>query len=349
MALVYMTGFEVQNGLSFYGTEGWTLTTTTGLGTATGRFGGKCCNISIGASSAAADISHLFDRAVSGTTITIGFALFTGGSGNLLTNNTQFFQIRSGTGQVGVIRFVNSGGRVVQMLNAAQNLGVNSTTILAEGTWYYIEAKWVYSATVGSMTLRINGVQEGTLTGINTGTTVPNGIRILTAGTGSGQSLQTALDDIYVCDGSGSVNNDFLGEQRIDIIAPTGAGNTTGLTPNTGSNWAAVDEAVANGDTDYVAASASGLHDTYVASDVPAGASQVAGVKSILYARKDEQAARQIAPVIRKSGTDHVGTTTGGLTTAYLHYTQLYDQDPASAPWSVATVNAMEIGVKVVT
>ncbi len=49
--------------------------------------------------------------------------------------------------------------------------------------------------------------------------------------------------------------------------------------------------------------------------------------------------------MIRQSGSDNVGTTVT-LSSSYIDYTQIYNQDPAAADWTPTTVNADEYGVK---
>lgn len=347
--LVYMTGFEVQNGTTYLTSEGWTVNTSSALTTTGGRYGGTAIWSYSDFGSGLCDLSHSFDRATSGTTITVGFAFYSGWSNtdNLVSNQTQFFQIRNNTTTVGYIRLISSGGRKIQMVNAAGSVGVQSTTDMPNGAWVYIEATWVMSTSVGSMTLRVNGVQEGTATGLNNGSTMPNAIRLLTVNTGAFQVSSVLFDDIYVLDGSGSTNNTFLGEQKIILLNPTGAGNSTQWTPSAGSNWQAVDEDLANGDTDYIASTTPNNIDTYTLEDSPLSFNAY-GVKTIMQARKNDSGTRQIAPVIRTGGTDYAGTSVA-LGASYIHYTQLYDLDPTSTPWATATVDGMELGVKHVT
>lgn len=352
MALVYMTGFEIQSGTTYLTSEGWTLNASSGLTTFAGRTGGTAVGYTSNFGSGSSSLNHSFDRTISGTTVVVGFGFFNNWTNTdlLMTNNTQFLQIRSGTTVVGMIRCVNVGGaRKIQVINSAVNQSATSTTTFANNSWIYIEAKWVMSTTVGSLTLRINGVQEAQTSGINTGSTVPNNVLIQGLNTGASQFQDSRWDDIYVLDGSGTTNNDFLGDQKIILLNPTGAGSNTDWTPSTGSNFQVVDENLGNSDTDYITSSVANNIDTYTLEDLPATSSEVFGLKSIIQARKTDVQTRQIAPVIRIGVTDHAGTSSAGLSTSYAHYTQLYDQDPTSADWDVSKVNNIELGVKHVT
>ncbi len=64
-----------------------------------------------------------------------------------------------------------------------------------------------------------------------------------------------------------------------------------------------------------------------------------------MYARKDDAAVRQIAPVIRQAGSDNVGATVT-LSSTYQFFQQIYNQDPTAADWTPTTFNADEFGIK---
>jgi hypothetical protein len=97
-------------------------------------------------------------------------------------------------------------------------------------------------------------------------------------------------------------------------------------------------------DTTYVSDSTPGDIDSYTVTDIDGGAT-VYAVQTNMWARKDDAATRQIAPVIRQASTDYVGTTVT-LGTTYQYYSQLYDKDPTAAAWTAANVNSDEFGVK---
>jgi hypothetical protein len=68
------------------------------------------------------------------------------------------------------------------------------------------------------------------------------------------------IDDLYVCDGSGSVNNDFLGECRVLTLLPSdGNGSNNDFDTSAGGSpadhGAMVNDTTPNDDTDYVSSS----------------------------------------------------------------------------------------------
>lgn len=155
-------------------------------------------------------------------------------------------------------------------------------------------------------------------------------------------------DDLYICDGTGSTNNDFLGDVRVQTLYPSSAGATSAFTSSSGGvNYTNVDETPANGDTDYNSSATVGATDTYGYTDIPASAT-VKGVQVNVIARKDDAGTRTIAPVVRHSGTDYVGTAQSAGAGTYSDLLQLYEQNPGtSAAWVATDVNNAEFGAKI--
>jgi hypothetical protein len=220
------------------------------------------------------------------------------------------------------------------------------------GAWTYVELKVFISGTVGTVDVQMNGVSVLSLTGQNTKNTanstadtvclnadIPNG------GTGDGVNATVRFDDLYVCDGDGTVNNTFLGDVTVQCVFPTGAGATTGWA-HTGAatNWQAVSETPADDDTSYVSASSVGAVDTYAHGAV--GAGTVFGVQLCLEARKTDTGARVIQGVVRSGGADSPGTMLP-LSTSYGILTDIRETDPSTGlAWTTSGINAAEIGEK---
>jgi len=226
-----------------------------------------------------------------------------------------------------------------------------SVFALTAGVFSYIEWKVTVanSISAGSCKVRVNGVDWITVaTGQdlqNTANATANQVR-LGADNLTGPVTFT-FDDFYVCDQSGSTNNDFLGDVRIDTLYPTGAGNYTQFTPSAGANWTTVDEATPN-TTDYNDGTTVGHRDSYGMGNLPALASQtVYGVQVNAAVMKDDAGAKSVATMVRSSTTDGDGVSVG-LSTSQTYVSQVYATNPDGAvAWTEATVNAMEAGVRV--
>ena len=334
MAVVFVEGFDHISAAQST-SKGWSAALNAVVA---GRLGGQACRT---ASTGLAGPSHALPSSYS--SVIAGFAFQSSG----IAATVDFFALRSGGTNVVRLRLsLVSGSNVLQVLNAAGTVLATGTTPILASVWYYIEVKVVVSATVGTVEVRLNGLgtTEASATGVNTGAsnvdTIILGSLISTAG---------IFDDMYVCDTSGSApTNDFLGDYRVETLITTAEGANTAWTANTGTKAGAVDDATSyDSDTTYILDSTPGDRETFTIASLAVGTGTVFAVQTNLVARKDDAGARTIAPVIRTGGVNYDGTTTAGLSTSYLDYTQLYDRlDPAGSAWSIATVNAMEVGVK---
>lgn len=284
------------------------------------------------------------------TTIIFGVAVrftttFTSSAGHIYcimqAQKSAAGQCHVGVNSSGHVVFYRGDGTVIQ----------EGTTNLSFNVWYYVEAKIVVATgTGGSYTVRINEAQEFTGSGVNTAQTgVAGWDRIWINGMAFGG--QMAVDDIYVCDSTGTVNNDFLGDSLVEVRLPqtdaVAIGANVGLTPSTGTDHGAlVDESTPN-TTDYNSSAAVGSKDTYNYSDLTTTGGTVRGVQVHLFAAKANPGSRSICPVVRHGGVDYDGVSRNP-STSWTYYTQLYENNPGtSAPWTISEVNAAQFGMKV--
>lgn len=228
-------------------------------------------------------------------------------------------------------------------------LGTPAATPLPVNTWVYVEAKFTISDTVGVVVVRVNGTPVISLTNQDTrnaGNATANTVRM-----GPAASFGTSLDfdDLYICDTTGSVNNDFLGDCKVEQVLPTGAGASTLWTPSAGSNWDAVNDSPApDGDTTYVSSATAGQTDLYAFGDLGVASGTVKAVQATVLARKDDAGSRSLAVVARPGSTDRVGATQA-VGDNYAGYTEVWNTNPdTAAAWTVAEVNASQFGVRMV-
>lgn len=224
-------------------------------------------------------------------------------------------------------------------------LELYSGTAFEGNSWHYLEVEVTVADSGGVCKAWLNGNlvinqtsadtrNGGTATTIDTVQIGANGVFCL-------------FDDFYILNDSGSAPyNARLGDVRVATIVPTAAGNSTGMTPSTGSNWQTVDELPYSA-SDYNTGSA-GQKDTYTLADLPAGVSSVLAVQTNLIAKKTDAGALSIRTVARSSSTDYVGSTTG-LSTSDTSIGTMYTADPAtSTAWTTSGVNALQAGAEVV-
>ena len=227
------------------------------------------------------------------------------------------------------------------------DIGVSSTTPIRANIWYYLEVKvTIGDAPDGVASLKINGVAELTQTGLDTrnaGNATANIVKI-----GGWPGTATYFDDLYICDGTGAVNNGYLGDIKVECLLPSADGATVDWTASAGADYTTVDEALQNGDTDYISSSTANQVDTFAMGNLATTAGTIKGVQYLLMARKDDAGSRSVAPVARPVSTDRVGTT-ASVGDSYAYVREIAELNPEdSAAWEIADINGMEYGVKLI-
>lgn len=274
------------------------------------------------------------------------------------SNGTQgiFSIAASGTAQITVCINSDLTVSVRRGSNTGTVLGTSGATSISVGSFFQMEFKCLLSTTVGTYDVKLNGgssILSGS--GANTagsGGTTWNQLWLgdIAATTGNVNVGTRTYCDLYVSDQSGSAPyNDYLGDCRVDVTRPTGAGATTNFTPSTGSNYQNVDDAQANGDTDYNSSANAGDIDTFAWDDLPVVGGTILALQSCLYIRKEDAGAATVAPVVRRSGTNYVGTAVAP-STSYGIFTEVQTADPStSAAWTESNFNGAEFGYKKVS
>lgn len=328
MAIVLVEGWD-HLAASQFTSKGWSANPTAVV---SGRFDGQAASLN-------SNVVNAKQLPSTYTTLWAGVAFQ---PATVAVASYQFLRFQSSASAVIAYLRVNSSGQI-EVLNSSNTIIATGTTVLTAGVWVYVEAKLVVNGAAGSITVHLNGVSEIAVTTGNFGSTAVGWIAVVSSGVNG-----THFDDLYVLDGTGSApNNGFLGDVRVETIYPNGAGAHTAWTPNgAASNYQCVDEATPDGDTSYVSDATVGDIDTYTFSDIDAGAT-VFAVQRNVYMRKDDANVRQVAMVERQAGTDHVGATqTQG--SSYAVASEIENADPTGAPWTAATINGNEWGVKVI-
>jgi len=244
------------------------------------------------------------------------------------------------------IRFNTTTRGIEQFNGTAGAVSAGPPNAYDPTVWNYFEFKIVAgTGTNGSIEVRINGIVYNTWTGI---TTINNatytqfdGIRITIP------STNNKIDDFYLLNASGTINNNFLGDSRVDVLVPTGSGTYTQLTTfGSSQNWQNVDEVPAN-TSDYNYSDVVGTQDTYTFADLPASTLSIAAVQSQIYAAKTATGPRNVDPLILSNGILVVGSDFA-LSQSFTYTTQVYERDPGTgAAWTLSGFNAAEFGVRV--
>ena len=244
---------------------------------------------------------------------------------------------------------VNSDRLIVVKDSAWGVIGTTSGHTIEGNTWYYIEVKVTISNTVGQVTINVDGVErlstaadKDTCNGSNEYVGCVMFCRIY--------PINTRFDDYYICDTSGSKNNDFLGDIRVDILRPTANGANSDFTPKSGSNYENVDETQGpDDDSTYNESNTLNHKDSYEMGDLTPLGSTIYGAKSQITVRKTDAGAANMGHLVRTGGTDFVsGEYT--LSDSFITYTRMMEDDPSGEiEWTEDAINSGEVGLEIVS
>jgi hypothetical protein len=312
MALLLADGFDLYNDATL---AGWARTGSFGSnGSSTypvGRTGsGQSWAINHGNGGNAVSFATQLGNNYS--TLIVGIAAFAG----YISERIIAFNGLAGADQVGLR--INSSGQLIVTRGAT----VLATETVASpiNTWYYYELKVTFATGVGgSYALRRNGLVVTGIpdaTGVNTsgdGNAFASGLGILGVQVNSNVGAYS-YDDLYLCDTSGALNNNFLGDVRSLGLLPNGVGTNTNWTKvgASSTNWQSVNENPPNGDTTYVASNTIGQTDTYAYADLPSNTASVIAVTSHFDTRLDDAGARSYTTRVRSGGSE--ANATGSIT-----------------------------------
>jgi len=247
-------------------------------------------------------------------------------------------------GDVGI---TNTGAVLVRGGGSA-TLGT-STNVLSLNTYYYLEWRLlVGNAGIGQSEVRVNGVSWLALTGVDTQGTVNATATVLKCGTVQSSAGSLDIDDLYICDGTGSApHNTFLGDCRVDSLLPNADVTPQQWTPSTGTtHYTLVDETAPN-TTDYVSSSTPTHRELFGMQDLTAATGTIYGAQLNLAALKSDAGTRSIKSLI-KSGSSEILGSTIALSTSQLYTLQIQVTDPAtSVAWTESGINAVNCGAEV--
>lgn len=265
----------------------------------------------------------------------------------------RFITLYSGVDGLEQISVRGVGGKLVISRNGTTL--ATGTTTLKNGYWYYIEFKATIHNSTGSAEIRLDGRTECSVSGTDTQAgSVATATRVYFTDYQNGFGQDLFLDDVYICDGvssgvAGAPNNDFLGDTVVELLQPSGNGNSSqfnGSDGNSVDNYLLVDEAPPNYDTDYVESNTAGNKDTYLYDDSAASGGVVYGVVLAPWLRKTDAGVRKICGVTRLSGTEE-DSADFNVSATWAYILDIRESDPFGNQWTIPNVNSMEAGAKV--
>lgn len=255
--------------------------------------------------------------------------------------------VRDTTAQVAHLVTIGNDGRLRLYRRGYwdQLISTSVATAAARG-WHYVELQVVQGTANGTVKVRANGVLAIDLWSQDT---VQNGGQLLTAFVGAvpGQACPVTVDvdDLYLADTLGTINNTFLGDVRVDALKAQANGALNQWTvEGAASAW----QAVSDGDeTTALRAATAGLRQTFDVEALPAMTTPaIHGVQVTLLARKTDAGNGRVRGLVASGASTAVGPNIV-LQEQLAWHTALFERNPnGNVQWTEGAFNAAEFGVE---
>lgn len=222
-----------------------------------------------------------------------------------------------------------------------------SVSTAAHRGWHYLEFLLTQSSGAGTVQVRLNGSIAINLTGQNTQYGAGPLLTAFVGAVPSQAALATVdIDDFYMADTSGTINNTFLGDVRVDLLLPNEAGtlNQFAPTPSGATPWQI---AADNDEATVLTATATGQRQSFGFAALPTMSTPaICGVQVTSLARKTD-AGSTTMKALAVSGASTSTSTAINLQEQAAWNTAVIERNPnGAAVWTEATLNAAEFGVE---
>lgn len=232
--------------------------------------------------------------------------------------------------------------------------------------WVYFEMKAAVHPSAGSVEIIYHDryfknqtvTWTAAVTSINTADEGTAGADRVQLSWNTGDSFRSVVfDDLYVCDSTGSINNDFVGEIVIEKLSINGVGDTNQWVLAGGASsltdaWEEGANTFSSAEDDERVTSETVGQISLAALTDPVGIRNVPilGIQTRVYASMDTSGTRDIQIMYRKT-TGTPAQTGGGVhtlaSTSIAGFASTQELDPnTSAAWVVADIDGLQVGVE---
>ncbi len=237
---------------------------------------------------------------------------------------------------------VETTGALSAYLNGVL-VGTTTTPAITANAWWHIESKCVFNGASSSLEVRVEGITVLNVTGTTTAPCAQ--VAMSNARGGATTGWWAYWKDYVVWDGTGSLNNNFLGSVQVKSLIPDGdvAANWTRSAGST--NYSLIDEdGPPNDDTDYVyAVTPAPSPDKYSLTNLPIDVTSVKGLMVVQRSRKTDGGDGNVQMGLI-SGASTQLLTNRPITTAYTYFKDISEVDPVtSGAWLPSAVNNAQL------
>lgn len=219
--------------------------------------------------------------------------------------------------------------------------------VIKENVWCYIEFKVICHNTTGLYVVKIGGTTVISTAGADTQSGANEWHDKVRFGRIDSQT-DFYIDDLSICDSTGSENNDFIGNARVVLLSPDGDDTANWGTVSPGpSHFAAVDEVIADNDTSYVEDSTANITDLYDYGALT-GLGDIIGIQTNTDCRDTDGSPFELITPIESNSSQYDDSAQTIGTTNYITLMRITDTDPDTGnAWTEAGLNAAKFGIKV--
>ena len=343
MALKWIEGFETHRHLSQHARK---YSNTTGSSTAISQSGRVLGNAQSG------QMIYVTKSLGLNNTWILGWGMFVTAN---FTASTHGLYLEKASAEQVSIRFSNTAGHFNLIVSRAGTALATTTEDFAYGQWYYFEFKvTARTGTDGAFELRANEVTVlGPTTGVNTAAAGSDGVDVFAIRFGS--NIATYLDDIYLCDDTGAINNDFKGDSVIRGGLPNGAGDVQQFTPGTGStHHTLVDDVATSAPTDGTDVNfddTNGHKELYDFGNLTTVNGNIYGLMLCSQMAMNAAGSRTLKHVYRDiSNVEYNPANFVVNSTTYAEFQDIMENEPiTAAAWTETQINHAQFGVEVVS
>lgn len=352
MALLFMDGFDTYgtSGASVdLGQAGYAASISVGASNATRTGRGLCVNMTPGFG---LQQSCRFRRAhETRDEIVMGIAYKTQFTGlarivGLLYDN-RFGTIK---GQIGVYKNAQAGISV-GVYDSSGNQSLYAATgpnIIFPNVWQYVEVKYKPGSYI---IVRVDGATVLSVGG-GANPSCPALINMVDFFAGTDEASLSGgtkwYDDLYICDTTGALFNDFCGDVVIHGLTPNGDAGPNEFAPFGGGlqNYTCVDDIPPDEDLSYLYSNTLGQKDMFTVDALPSNIIDVLAVSVNARVKKDAAGTSNIK-LNCKYGDDEVSSEAMTLTTQYVNKFHIFETAPDGGSWNKIKATNMRIGMEI--
>jgi len=246
-----------------------------------------------------------------------------------------------------VLEILTTGALRIRYSENGTILGTSVIPVIAADNWAHIEMKTLFSNTVGTTEVRVNGLEVSglTLTGVDTigtGAVVPAQVAFVQRARVTSERQVYFIRDFTLWNTTGSQNNNFMGTLSIVNLYPD-ADTSFNWTPSSGSTgWNLIDEVGPN-DTGFISANATPpAASVFALTNLPADIVGVRALLAVNRTRKSDGGDGNVQVGLRSGVSTDQGANTP-VTTAFAYRWDVSELSPdTGVAYTPIEVNSVE-------